>query len=293
MLHKSNFTKQEINNILVQTNYFINNHLSNYNHALQIIICKDHVPQETIDDYKEFKNCTFKGYIDFLISHEKDADLDELIEAHDNFHYLTGEILAKYKDNQEISHELFNTLHLTHNKLIELLNTIILDLEVTKTQLDPLTSAWTRKIFLGFLDIEYQKVKREKKNFSLAYMDIDHFKIINDTYGHACGDFILTELVKLIRYHLRRYDSIARWGGEEFLILLPETSVNDSLEIIKRIKESIEKKAFIFEDNHIKITCSFGLTQSSNEIKLNELIKKSDALLYQAKSAGRNHIETA
>lgn len=148
-----------------------------------------------------------------------------------------------------------------------------------------------REIFIEFLEKEYLEVKRGKKVFSLVYFDIDFFKFINDTYSHASGDYIIKELINLIKYNLREYDSISRWGGDEFLILLPNTFLEEALFIIDRIKNKINEKIFIFNSLEIKITCSFGIAEATKNETISEIINNADKLLYKSKNLGRNRIE--
>lgn len=285
------YNKDKIEHIIVRTNHFINEHLLNYNKAIKRVICKGIIKKETIDNYRNFKNCTFSEYITLLQEFDKDEDYSELISVHNDFHKLTSELLSRYLTSKPISESLFNSLYFSHVTLINLLNEIIIKFDFTKNQLDKLTNSWNREIFRKFIEKEYYEIKRGKPSFSLVYFDIDHFKDINDNYGHNIGDYILKDLIKLIKNYLREYDTISRWGGDEFLILLPDTLLPEAIHIISRIKQIISQRKFICESIEISISCSFGISVGTLEKEVEDIINDADRLLYLAKEKGRNKIE--
>lgn len=285
------YNKDKIEHIIVRTNHFINEHLLNYNKAIKRVICKGIIKKETIDNYRNFKNCTFSEYITLLQEFDKDEDYSELISVHNDFHKLISELLSRYLTSKPISESLFNSLYFSHVTLINLLNEIIIKFDFTKNQLDKLTNSWNREIFRKFIEKEYYEMKRGKPSFSLVYFDIDHFKDINDNYGHNIGDYILKNLIKLIKNYLREYDTISRWGGDEFLILLPDTLLPEAIHIISRIKQIISQRKFICESIEISISCSFGISVGTLEKEVEDIINDADRLLYLAKEKGRNKIE--
>jgi len=284
------YTEEEIEDIIIKINHFINEHLLNYNRAIKRIVCKGIITKETIDDYRTFKNCSFHEYIDFLKKFDNKDNYSEIIKIHHLFHTLISEVLSKYSTNKAISEKLFNSLYYTHSTLINLLNDIIAKLDFTKNQLDKLTETWNREIFIKFIEKEYLQMKKGGKAFSLVYFDIDNFKEFNDTYSHNTGDEVLKELIKIIKNYLREYDSIARWGGVEFLILLPDTEINVALPIIERIKKIVDNRTFYFDLNEIKLSCSFGISEANLDNTIDEIINNTDTLLYKAKKSGRNMI---
>ncbi|MDN5099352.1 GGDEF domain-containing protein [Aliarcobacter butzleri] len=135
-----------------------------------------------------------------------------MINTHEYFHKLLNKTLMNYINNKTIKEKLFDDLYIRHKDFINELDNIIFKYNFRKNQLDKLTLAWNREIFLELLEKEYFLMKREEASFSLVYFDIDFFKNINDTYFHDFGDFILKELIKYIKTKLRKYDSICRWG---------------------------------------------------------------------------------
>lgn len=285
------YSEDEIEHIIIKTNHFINEHLLNYNKAIKRIICKGSIKKETIDDYRNAKNCTFDEYIETLLKFDKNADCKDLISVHNDFHKLTAEVLSRYLTSRPISETLFNNLYFSHVTLINLLNEIINNFNFKKNQLDKLTNTWNREIFSKFIEREYLEMKRGKPTFSLVYFDVDHFKEINDNYNHNIGDFILRDLIKLIKSYLREYDSISRWGGDEFLILFPDTTLPEAVQVISRIKQIINRRNFIYEAKEINVSCSFGIAPGTLEKDIEKIIDEADSLLYLAKKNGRDRIE--
>ncbi|NPA82540.1 MAG: diguanylate cyclase [Epsilonproteobacteria bacterium] len=152
---------------------------------------------------------------------------------------------------------------------------------------DPLIKISNRLKFDSTLDKEIENFKKNKKPFSLIFFDIDHFKSINDKYGHKTGDKILIELAKLVSSIIRKSDTFARWGGEEFAIILPGADIKKAYEIAEKIRKEIEKHDFNFEG---KVTCSFGVTQVKEADTATSIITRVDEALYEAKRSGRNRV---
>jgi diguanylate cyclase (GGDEF)-like protein len=122
----------------------------------------------------------------------------------------------------------------------------------------------------------------------IIFYDIDFFKRVNDTYGHDIGDQILVELSDLVSTHIRTSDYLFRWGGEEFAILQPNTSVEHAQTFAQRMLETIAKHTFVKD---IALTCSFGITQLHQEDTQEAFFKRADDALYRAKKSGRNRVE--
>lgn len=159
---------------------------------------------------------------------------------------------------------------------------------------DPLTNAYNRRYLLERLNQISDNYKRVEKAFSISILDIDTFKKINDAYGHQAGDFILVELVQIISESIRSYDILGRYGGEEFVLVLPDTDKEEAYTIIQRILEVIRGKNFIYENNNIKVTFSAGISDANEigkeDFNIGELIRLADNRLYKAKEDGRNRI---
>jgi diguanylate cyclase (GGDEF)-like protein len=155
---------------------------------------------------------------------------------------------------------------------------------------DPLTSLPNRRAMSNLLDTEINRFTRNKKTFVLILCDIDNFKAINDCYGHDCGDYVLTELSSLMSSHLRRQDIVARWGGEEFLILLPESDLKAGQIVAEKLRNEISNTTFHYEGNNIKITMTFGISLYDHVEETKDVIRRADMALYAGKSNGKNRI---
>ena len=157
--------------------------------------------------------------------------------------------------------------------------------------LDPLTGSYNRRYLDEKLHDEFLKAKRYGINFTLISCDIDHFKKINDTYGHGFGDTVLVKLVTIMKSTLRKTDYIARIGGEEFVIVCHSPSGSGGCSIAEKIRKVIESSVFEFQGSIVPVTMSFGVADYYPEVKsAEELIRISDERLYKAKNAGRNKV---
>jgi len=157
------------------------------------------------------------------------------------------------------------------------------------SSIDNLTGIFNRLMFEQKLKNEIERIHRYKvKNFSLAILDIDNFKKVNDTYGHLEGDNVLKQLVQEIKSHLRSTDVFSRWGGEEFVIILPLTNVCKAKIAIENIRKIISSSIF----NKVgTVTCSFGLTEFNENDTFHSVIVRADEAMYIAKTSGKNRVE--
>ncbi|MDR9836482.1 GGDEF domain-containing protein [Herbaspirillum huttiense] len=155
---------------------------------------------------------------------------------------------------------------------------------------DQLTGSLNRRGMDESLDREIANALRRETPLCVALLDLDDFKRINDTHGHATGDEVLVHLVQVIRETLRKLDVIARFGGEEFVILMPETSPQDAVQIITRVQRELTKRIFMHESQRLLITFSAGVSVYHPGESQAELLKRTDVALYKAKNAGKNRI---
>lgn len=155
---------------------------------------------------------------------------------------------------------------------------------------DPLTSLLNRRGVEEKLIYEKDRMERSGKTFSLILCDIDYFKKINDKYGHDGGDYILTQIAKTIEKQSRKQDVVCRWGGEEFLLLLPETELEGAASLAEKIRKQMEVNIQIFKSQKIHITLSLGVACMAGFGNVDDCIKKADLRLYAAKGGGRNRV---
>lgn len=157
---------------------------------------------------------------------------------------------------------------------------------------DDLTGIANRRFFVQQAHLEFTRAKRYHYPLSLFMLDIDHFKQVNDQHGHLSGDLVLKKLSHLMQFALREYDLIGRVGGEEYAVLLPQTSLEDAIMIAERLRQKVEKNTFeVLNNQSILLTISIGVISSTEMAHdFENLWRESDVRLYKAKSSGRNQI---
>jgi len=193
-------------------------------------------------------------------------------ELHDGDLIKTGDVIFKFlsRDNLE---------NIYHEEIYKLATT------------DGLTTAHNKRFFLEYFERELSRAKRYQRPMSLIILDLDHFKEINDTYGHLAGDYVLKRTSKMIQGRIRLEDVFARYGGEEFALLLPETDYNQALQIAEQLRMLIEQQEVFFEGLRIRVTSSLGVASVDERVKTTmSLIKRADECLYLAKQSGRNRV---
>jgi diguanylate cyclase (GGDEF)-like protein len=156
---------------------------------------------------------------------------------------------------------------------------------------DPLTKLFNRRQFYQLSVREFEESKRYQRPLSVIMLDIDHFKRVNDTYGHSVGDQFLQQLAEICKNGLRQVDILARYGGEEFVVLMPQTSTEEALAIADRLRLDVSKTPIITQYGEMPVTISLGVvTQDENCKNLEELLDRSDQAMYASKRAGRNRV---
>lgn len=155
-------------------------------------------------------------------------------------------------------------------------------------RIDVLTGLYNRRAFYEQAEVMNSYAERHKKTLAIIIMDLDHFKVINDTHGHAAGDAALVHIGMLLQELTRKSDVCARIGGEEFGILLVSTNMLDASILAEKLRQEIEDSPVVFENKSLSITASFGV--AGDELDFDTLFKCADAAMYQAKKAGRNQV---
>jgi diguanylate cyclase (GGDEF)-like protein len=156
---------------------------------------------------------------------------------------------------------------------------------------DSLTKVNNRRRFFDLAEQEFERSRRYNRPLSLIMLDIDHFKRVNDTYGHAAGDTVLERLAQLCQKSLREVDVFARYGGEEFVILLPETTSIEAQLTAERIRQLVARTPIEITGDSLTITISFGIVELDKDCKnVEELLDRSDQAMYASKRNGRNRV---
>ncbi|MDH5178117.1 MAG: GGDEF domain-containing protein [Gammaproteobacteria bacterium] len=161
-----------------------------------------------------------------------------------------------------------------------------------QTMSDTLTGIRNRLAYEEAVKTEVERFQRYGRPLCLLVLDLDNFKIVNDTHGHAIGDKALQFIAKILAGNIRSVDFLARYGGEEFVIILPELSLKDAKSVADKIRKAIERNKFVYKDQHIPLTVSGGIAQIHKDDTAESFFERADDALYVAKERGRNRIET-
>jgi diguanylate cyclase (GGDEF)-like protein len=190
--------------------------------------------------------------------------------------FIKNELLARVKT------------HLTLKQTTDNLKSALLQLQQL-SQLDPLTQILNRRSFFEFAEVQFNQAIRDKTIFALLIADLDHFKQINDNYGHLIGDRTLITFTSVVGNYIKKGDHFGRYGGEEFVILLPETNLKDALKIAQGICYLIADLSIPTEKGNLQITVSIGVAVSApQDTRIEDIFDRADKSLYQAKALGRN-----
>jgi len=242
-----------------------------------------HLTKETITNYRDDQIVQLLKSEELVVVPLKAKDRVNGIILADNF--ITKKPITK--------DDIRMLIMLANQAGLAIENSQLYEKTVLMSHTDPLTGLWNHGYFYYLLQEEIEKAKATKKPLSLIMLDIDYFKVYNDTLGHQAGDNILKELALILKNHSRKMDFVCRYGGEEFAIILPETERNEAFLIAERLRQDIEKHPFIHEEilPDKKLTVSVGVASFPENGNLpSDIVASSDKALYQAKSKGKNSV---
>jgi diguanylate cyclase (GGDEF)-like protein len=203
------------------------------------------------------------------------AGYDLLIRRDEDLAFVTAQVRALGR-----THEVVQSLVTSNRRLVRLSMT------------DSMTGLYNHKRLLDWLEIEFKRHERGLEPLSCIMIDIDYFKLVNDTYGHKFGDFVLQEFASLLRLNIRKTDILGRYGGEEFLVILPNTDAVGAVNLGEKLRRTVETYNVDHDGHHVRITASFGVASTSDGQALNhdQLLQLTDKALYVAKQSGRNRV---
>lgn len=238
--------------------------------------------------YCRFGQWLYGGATKTLMDHPGFAAIEG---AHQRMHHCVREMLLASAAGEPIKIDVYERFVTSLKQMRLEVQTMKHELEDAIYNLDPLTGAASRIGMLTKLRDEQAFVQRKMHSCCLAMMDLDHFKKINDTYGHSAGDRVLVTVVKHILAHMRPYDMLFRYGGEEFLICSPDSDLKAGHDMFERLRGELAELAY--ESNGsppFHVTVSFGLTLLDPDVSVETSIDRADKALYAAKGAGRNQV---
>lgn len=257
------------------------------NNAVDLILCDLEMPRmdgfkfiamlQTRDELKDIPVIMLTGREDrdLKIKGLEEGACDYVTKPFD-----AGELVARVRVQMKIKN-LQDELKRSNELLKQLSNT------------DPLTHLYNRRYLMQAMDREYQRAMRKNDGLSMIMVDIDHFKKVNDTYGHQEGDAVLVAVASLLQSMVRRYDVAARYGGEEFVILLSDTALPQAMLFAERCRCAVQKIVFSGIMKSLTVTVSLGVASfpSGNVDCVDSLFRQADEALYRAKQNGRNRVE--
>ena len=266
-------------------------------HCLMGIFFELRFPEETNrpnDDKNRSGQCGFGkvlgGY--YGTSIRDSVSFKRLMTLHKALHTMAEECLEKSARDVLTPAEYSAFLHATQRfqHFIDALNIRTTGVLI---EVDELTGVHMRNTMETQLRMEWERAQRMNTTFCIAMVDLDHFKLVNDEYGHIFGDVVLAEIANKLVDSLRPYDKVYRYGGEEFLLLLPDSNLEEAQAVLNRLRTGIAEHEISDGKQTIQLTISIGVTQYAAESDISTLIKQADAALYQAKNTGRNLVVAA
>ena len=291
---------------------------------LERVLCFTHIEDSALlfDSFfpapKELEEISQEEFVSFVTSYLGKKDEVEVVDsifsielgksykslsavAYNENHQLIGVCFFLFEESEELTREDIVILH-SFQKIFSIMLLKEREYYLTikekrdlfqKVITDGLTKVYNRYYFDETFEKEFQKAKRYQYPLSVAMLDIDHFKEINDTYGHDTGDIVLRDVAKFLKESVRESDQVFRYGGEEFVILMPFTTIEEAYGVLERILKTLhEKNGVTIGDKRIPYTFSAGLAEISSDLQTShELIKRADNALYKAKKEGRDRIE--
>lgn len=218
-------------------------------------------------------------------------EYEEALKQQESVHALARQMCHAVANNEPVNPEIYETFADHVEQLGRCLESLVRELWDLLRYTDPLTGIATRFAMLPQLQEEQLRVQRTGLVSCVCMVDLDHFKAVNDTFGHRAGDTVLENVSNFFARSLRRYDQVCRYGGEEFVLMLPNTAPESALSIIDRLRRDLAKLTITLDDGIVThVTASFGIAEITPDDPIAEVIGRADDAMYRAKQAGRNRV---
>ena len=285
-------SSKELEEVLLVLNQAINNHHIWFNRFNTAVVCNETFPSDILN-IAAHTQCEFGKwyYGDSSNAVKSFKEYAALESVHQSMHDNARELAELSNNDKPISVNAYQTFLDNQRQLIDLLTELRDMLIEHQYCFDALTGALNRKAISLLLDHSFENMQRYSQRYSIAMLDIDNFKAVNDTYGHPAGDQVLKHISTFLKKNLRRSDCIGRYGGEEFLIIFPETDIDTAFEVLEEAREDLINTGIILDESSLHVTFSAGVTQVLEEDDDAWIaVKRADTALYQAKKSGRNRI---
>lgn len=285
--------REELQDIIFHLEQALYNHQQWYNSIIRSLICK--LPSDRHDIIADaYKECRF-GQWYYETSPEKLRQQPGFIalgEEHLHMHKVATKLLVTINDGSTVSTYDYDDFAIALEKMRLEISVLQRELGELIYNRDALTGAINRISMLPVLREQQALVKRNVQLCSIAMLDLDHFKTVNDQYGHSAGDYVLAGISRFIIENIRPYDKFFRIGGEEFLICFQNASTKLTFEMVERLRIGIsEMQINVNENQFINITASFGISSIESDRSVEQSIECADKALYKAKNEGRNNTQ--
>jgi len=285
-------TAAEIQVLMSQVDQAIYNNDRWYEGLIAILMCR--LPYDEHDVHEEsFRRCRFGQWLygegeKLLGDHASYAALES---EHRRMHQLAARLLLSAAEGTLIGVQDYEFFTSAVKSLRLEATTLKRELAEMLARLDPLTGVNDRTSLLTFLRELQVLVKRRVMPCCVVMMDLDHFKVVNDTYGHLAGDRALIASAEYLTQHLRPYDKVFRYGGEEFVIALQNADSAQAMTVVRHLREGLAKLPIQYKDMLMGVTASFGVAPLDPDFTVEESLEHADQALYGAKSNGRNNAQ--
>jgi diguanylate cyclase len=285
-------TPAELQVLISNVDQAIYNHDRWYDALIATLMC--HLPYDEHDVHEEsFRRCRFGQWLysegqRLLNDHASYAAIEG---EHRRMHQLATRLLLTANEGIQIGVQDYELFTSAVKSLRLEATTLKRELGDLLSNVDPLTGVNSRTLLLTVLRELHALVKRKVMPCSVVMMDLDHFKPINDTYGHQAGDRVLIDSARFVMQHLRPYDKVFRYGGEEFVLTLQNESSEVALGTVNHLREGLAKMPIHHNNMLIGVTASFGVAPLDPDYSVEQSLDHADQALYAAKSEGRNRAE--
>ena len=284
-------TSEQLQKSLRQIDQAIENHNAWHSELMRSIICKLPAKLDALDA-ESHKKCQFGKWLysienEIPISHARFSLIEK---SHKLMHQLAAKLFLESQEHDQVSVLNYDNFSKSVEDMRVELNNLKHEFETLLYEHDSLTGANARSSILPALKEQLELMQRGvQSECCIAMMDLDHFKKINDSFGHSAGDHVLSSIIQYVIEQLRSYDKVFRYGGEEFVILMPQTDLAAGHNLIERLRKGIESLSIKVEGNHlIQVTASFGVVRLDPNLTVEISIEHADRVMYEAKESGRN-----
>lgn len=286
-------SRQQLLNTIAQLDQALDNHEQWHKGVVRTLIAR--IPPEPVDLAPDaHRQCRLGKWYESDESeplHDHPAFV-ALGKSHEQMHRLATQLLHRSCDHGAIAPSDIDEFSNTRDRLKLQLQSLRQELAESVENRDPLTGARNRVSMLSDLREQLSLVQRGVQPCAIAMFDLDHFKSVNDRHGHLTGDAVLASTVQCIEALVRPYDRIYRYGGEEFLLCMPNTTTEDAARLVERLRLSVAANAVESGDGAVvRVTSSFGVAALDGGRSVEESIDKADKAMYRAKANGRNRVE--